>query len=158
MRVAGPADVDRLVGVMAEFYAESGFPVDRPRAATAFETLVTDERLGRVWILEAEGREAGYAVLTLGFSMEFGGRDAFLDDLFVRPEFRSRGLGGEAIDAARTFCAERGVRALHLEVGDTNDRAHELYRRAGFVDHDRRLMTLTIADPLHVTADTKTGG
>jgi ribosomal protein S18 acetylase RimI-like enzyme len=50
----------------------------------------------------------------------------------------------------RRFATELGVRALHLEVGRDNVPAQELYRRVGFVDTDRRLLTLKLADPTHV--------
>ena len=70
MRMAGPGDVTRLVELMVEFYAESGHPCDAVRAATAFDELVRDPRLGRVWLLEQDGRAVGYAVLTLGYSLD----------------------------------------------------------------------------------------
>lgn len=84
MRQATPEDVERLVDLMAEFYGESDYPLNRKRAADAFSTLLSDERLGRVWIVEADSENVGYIVLTLGYSMEYGGRDAYVDDLFVR--------------------------------------------------------------------------
>lgn len=150
MRPAAPADLDQLVTLMAEFYAESDYPLGRERAAEAFRTLLADERLGRVWLLEVDGRPAGYFVVTLGYSMEYGGLDAFLDDLFVRGEFRHAGLGTRAVEAARAFCLERGVRALHLEVDRANAAAQRVYRKAGFESHDRQLLTLRLAAPMHV--------
>jgi GNAT superfamily N-acetyltransferase len=151
-RPAVSADIPLLVEMMTEFYAESGYPLDPARAGTAFEQLLADPRLGGVWILQWEDRPAGYIVLTLGYSMEYGGRDAFVDDLFVRPTHRGRGLGTLALAEVRAACHELGVRALHLEVGHDNDRAAALYRRAGFVAHDRRLLTLPLADPTHAAA------
>jgi GNAT superfamily N-acetyltransferase len=134
---------------MAEFYAESGYPLNRQRAEAAFSDLLADPRLGRVWLIEAQGRPVGYVVLTLGYSLEYGGRDAFVDDLFIREGFRGQGLGTAALEIVRTACTELGARALHLEVGRDNDPAKALYRRAGFVDTDRQLLTLRLADPTH---------
>ena len=146
-RPATSADVPLLVEMMTEFYAESGYPLDAARARTAFEQLLTDPRSGQVWLLLWDGQPAGYVVMTLGYSMEYGGRDAFVDDLFVRPSCRGRGLGTLALAELRTACHELGVRALHLEVGYANDRAAALYLKAGFVAHDRRLLTLPLAGP-----------
>ncbi len=42
---------------------------------------------------------------------------------------------------AEAYCREHGVKALHLEVERHRQSAYELYRRAGFEDHDRYLMT-----------------
>jgi GNAT superfamily N-acetyltransferase len=144
-----PSDVARLVGLMSEFYAESGYPVHPQRAAETFAVLVGDPRLGRVWLLESGGADAGYLVVTLGYSMEYGGTDAFLDDLFVRAPFRGSGLGTAALKAAREFCLDHGVRALHLEVERGNGPAQRLYRAAGFEDNERQLLTLRLAAPLH---------
>jgi len=149
MRLAQLGDVARLVELMVEFYAETGYPCDPARAAIAFDELVRDPRLRRVWMLEQDGAAVGYAVLTLGYSLEYGGPDAFVDDLFVRASYRARGLGKAAIAEAKRTCLELGVRALHLEVARDNHVARETYRKAGFLDHDRLLLTLPLAAPLH---------
>jgi GNAT superfamily N-acetyltransferase len=148
IRMAGGGDLDVLVELMREFYAETGMPLDPGVARRAFATLVGDPRLGRVWILQdGDGRgTAGYVVLTLGYSMEFGGYDAFVDDLFVRPPYRSRGLGRAALDTVIGECRSRDVRAVHLEVDRNNGVAKRLYGAFGFVDHDRELLTRTLTD------------
>jgi ribosomal protein S18 acetylase RimI-like enzyme len=149
-RTAGPADVALLVELMTEFYAESDFRLDAKRAGAAFDELLGSPSLGRVWIAEVDGEAAGYVVLTLGYSMEYGGRDAFVDDLFVRPAFRGRGTGRLLLAEVRRACEALGVRALHLEVGRDNDPAQALYRRTGFVESGRQLLTLRLADPTHL--------
>lgn len=140
-RPASAGDVGTLVEMMGEFYAEWETPFDGGQAKRAFEQLVNDDNLGRVFLLERDGRPAGYAVLTLGFSMEFGGRDGFLDDLFVREPARGHGLGREAMEAVFNESRRRGVLALHLEVDRDNVRAKHLYRKFGFRDTDRQLLT-----------------
>jgi GNAT superfamily N-acetyltransferase len=150
MKRATTADVSLLVDLMAEFYGEAAYELDRRHAAAAFTALLDDPALGRVWILESDGQIGGYIVLTLGYSMEYGGRDAFVDDLFVRAPFRNRGLGTAAIETARAECEQLGVRAIHLEVGHDNDPALAVYRKAGFRNNDRELMTLRLASPSHL--------
>ncbi len=130
--------------MMAEFYAESAIPFAYEQSAQAFAAILVDDGLGRVWIFERGGSAAGYAVLTFGFSMEYGGRDAFLDDLFVREKHRGGGLGRTAMELILDECAKRSVKAIHLEVGRNNVAAKELYRRFGFVDHDLQLMTVRL--------------
>lgn len=151
LRAATSSDCALLVDLMSEFYAESGYPLNRRRAEVAFSELLADPVLGQVWLIQAEPGPVGYVVLTLGYSMEYGGRDAFVDDLFIRVPFRGRGLGKLALTEVRDACAKRGVRALHLEVGRDNTAAQSLYRQTGFVDTDRQLLTLRLADPTHLT-------
>lgn len=150
LRLATPSDRALLVELMSEFYAESSYALDRQRAEEAFRTLLADARLGRVWLIQSEGHVVGYVVVTFGYSMEYGGRDAFIDDLFIRPAFRGKGVGTMTLDAVRTEAVELGVRALHLEVGRDNPTAQTLYRQAGFKDNDRQLLTLRLADPTHL--------
>jgi GNAT superfamily N-acetyltransferase len=149
LRLAEREDVSRLVAFMTEFYGESGYSVNQTRAAEAFSILIANERLGYVWLIEAAGQDVGYVVLTLGYSMEYGGRDGFIDDLFVQAAYRNGGLGSATLSEVCSFAERLGVRALHLEVGRDNAAAHTVYRRAGFMDTERQLLTLRLADPSH---------
>lgn len=150
VREAVPADVPALVALMAEFYAEAGFPLPAGPATRAFAALLAAPQLGGVWLAEVDGEPAGYAVLTLGFSMEYGGLRGFVDDLYVRPAARGRGLAAAALGAVRDACERRGVRALHVEAGPDNDVARRLYARSGFADSGHLLLTLPLAPPVHV--------
>ena len=149
IRIATSADLAMLVDLMTDFYRESAFTLQPGSAKAAFAKLLADPALGRIWIGEQDGEAAGYIVLTVGFSMEYGGRDAFVDDLFVRPPFRGRGLGKQLLDTLIAECHRRNVRALHLEVDRANDRGHALYRSRGFVDNDRQLLTMKLARAIH---------
>jgi len=135
--------------MMEEFYAESGYPLNRRRATEAFTALLADERLGFVFFIQAGAQDVGYVVVTLCYSMEYGGPNAFVDDLFVRKPFRGAGLGKAALADARSLCADQGVRAIHVETGRDNAAAQAVYRRAGFAHTDRQLLTLKLASATH---------
>lgn len=140
-RPAAAADVAALLPMIRALCEHDGTAFDEAAVGRALAQVIADESLGRVWVIEWGDAPAGYVVLTFGFSLEFGGRDAFVDELYVREEFRGRGLGRRAVELAERACRERGVGALHLEVERANTPAQELYRRAGFRDHDRYLLT-----------------
>jgi GNAT superfamily N-acetyltransferase len=149
VRPAGLADVPELASLMIEFYAEASFRLARATAERTFEALIAAPYLGRVWLLESDGTRAGFVVLTVSFSMEYGGLRGFVDDFFVRKEFRRRGLGAAALAEVRRACAERGVRALLVETGPSNEAALRVYGRAGFVETGHTLLTLQLGDPVH---------
>ena len=149
MRPADLGDRERLLDLMADFYAESGFVLDRPHAEGAFATLLRDPRLGRVWLIEQDQAVVGYVVVTFVFAMEYGGLAAWVDDLYVEPHARGAGLGTGALAEVRESCAGLGVRALAVEVGRDNAAAQAVYRSAGMVAIDRELMMVSLADPLH---------
>jgi GNAT superfamily N-acetyltransferase len=148
-RSARANDLGRLVELMTEFYAESGYCLQSDRAAAAFSQLLADDRLGRIWLLDVDDTSVGYAVLTLGFSMEYGGLDAFIDDLFVQSAHRGQGYGTTAVAVLREACVALGVRAVHLEADGDNPAAQRVYRRAGFEGNTRQLLTLRLAAPTH---------
>jgi GNAT superfamily N-acetyltransferase len=138
---ATAGDVAALLDMMREFYALDGYPFDERAARSALMDLVGDPTLGRVWLARAGDEPIGYVVLTLGFSLEFHGRDAFVDELYVRLDHRGQGVGKRAIALVEATCRELGVRALHLEVERSNAAALQLYRTHAFIDHDRTLLT-----------------
>lgn len=133
---------ETLLALMQALYAEDGFAVfDEALARRGLETLLASAEFGRVFYVCRSREIIGYVVLCFGFSLEFGGRDAFVDELYIAPRFRSLGAGTAAIAYATQICHNEGIQALHLEVERHNTRAQNLYRRLGFVDHDRYLLT-----------------
>jgi len=127
--------------MMRRYYAEDGYPFVEAQARQAVIELIRDESLGGLWVAHAGGSIAGYLAVTLGFSLEYRGRDAFIDELFIAESRRGQGLGREALEVAESYCRRLGVQALHLEVERHREPALELYRRTGFKAHDRQLMT-----------------
>ncbi|MGH7805921.1 MAG: GNAT family N-acetyltransferase [Candidatus Binatia bacterium] len=141
LRLATAGDVDVLLAMMRDYYAFDGLDFDEAAARRALDGQLAAPERGEVWLAEADGAAIGYAVLCLGWSLEFHGRDAFVDEIFVAERARGTGLGRELLSRLEERSRALGVRALHLEVDHENHRAQSVYRAAGFVDHDRRLMT-----------------
>jgi GNAT superfamily N-acetyltransferase len=151
MRRATSGDIPLLVSLMKDFYAEAKYDLDQARAAAAFSAVIADEQLGYVWIIDAEGHDVGHIVLTLRFAMEFCGRLACLDDLYVKPAWRNRGLATAALREVADLCKKAGLSALTVEVGADNRPARAVYDRIGFVEAaDRRLLTFALTLPAHV--------
>jgi ribosomal protein S18 acetylase RimI-like enzyme len=137
-------DIPALVELMREFYAEADYPLDKQWAAAGFSALLRDDSRGAVWIVFDDSEPAGYVVLTVRFSMEYGGLDAFIDDLFIRPAYRRQGLGRAALKALFDECERRQVLAVHVEVGSDNIGAKALYRSYGLEPQSDRRQMLTV--------------
>ena len=150
MRAATNTDLPHLLVLMTEFYKESGFVLDQQRAEAAFSSLLSDPRLGRVWLVEQDSVAVGHIIVTFVFAMEYGGLVAWVDDFYVRPAFRALGLGTAALAQVVRLCVGLGVRAVSVEVGADNVVAQAVYRSAGLAPIDRRLMTLGLADPANL--------
>jgi diamine N-acetyltransferase len=144
-KAADRSDVDVLLGLRRAFCRHEHLPFDEGAARSALEGLLVDGSLGRVWLICFDGAAAGYVVLTFGCSLEFGGRDAFVDELYVEESHRGLGGGGLALRQAEDACRALGVRALHLEVDRGNHRARAVYEKAGFEDRNNHLLTKRLA-------------
>jgi ribosomal protein S18 acetylase RimI-like enzyme len=143
---ATPDYIEALIAMMLEFYALDGTaPFDEEVARRALLGVIGDDTLGRVFLILLANEVAGYAVLTFGYSLEFHGRDAFVDEIYLRAEYRGRGIGKRALQFLTEVCAAEGVNALHLEVERENTLAQAVYRKFGFEDQDSYLMTKWIA-------------
>ena len=142
---ATPADLDLLVGYMRGLRADDPLPagaVDAEQGGrAAMAALLADPSVGRVWLIRSESVAVGYVVLTLSYSIEFGGRCGFIDELYVDVNHRGRGFGRQALELVNAAAARLGVRVLLLEVSATNERARNLYRSIGFAERPYRLMS-----------------
>ena len=136
-----PQTLDTALELMARFYAGEALDFQPHRARRALEHLLANHDLGVFSFIQLDGRIAGYFVLTLGFSLEFGGRFALLDEFYVEPAHRGHGMGATALDYIERIARSYGVAALRLEVDRANPRVRAFYQRAGFQPHDRDLMT-----------------
>ena len=144
-------DIPALLTLMSQFYAESGYELNCLYAERAFAAILSDERLGYVWLIDGVDTSVGYIVLSLRFAMEYGGLIGCLDDLYVAPQSRNKGLGTAALMQVRDFCKTSGICAITVEVGFNNGPAQTAYRRVGLVETpDRQLLALAIASPTHV--------
>lgn len=139
VRRAGLADIDALIALHERFCSEDGHPFDARRARRAFEPLLADDAHGVVW-----STPAGYAVVTWGWSIEAGGAEAVLDEIFVTE--RGRGVGSELIRHLLDDCRARGIARVFLETESHNERVRALYQREGFVVDDSIWMSHDFTD------------
>lgn len=140
-RCATDRDLSVILTLMPEFYALEHLRFDEAFATRALRQLWADPAAGAVYLIEIAGVAHGYLVLGFNFSLEFGGRYAWIDELYVRQPFQGRGVGRAALAFVESLCRDRGMVAVRLEVARQNMRAERLYQRAGYEDYNRDLLT-----------------
>lgn len=138
---AASDDADLLLTMMEALYLYDEHPFNAAQARRAMLALLELPLLGNIWLIRLTEDVIGYLVLTFGFSLEFGGRDALLDELFIAEPHRGKGFGKQALRFAFDYCRKQAIHALHLEVLTGNEKAAAIYSRFGFKQDDRRLMT-----------------
>lgn len=82
-------------------------------------------------LVQHQGQTAGFCSLSFSYSTEAGGAVVLIEEVFVAPEFRGHGLGGEVFEFIRSEYRGKAAR-LRLEVAEDNTRAIALYQRLGF--------------------------
>ncbi len=137
LRPATRADVPLildLIRALAEYERE-------PDAVEATEELLEEQLFGEhpgaeVVIAEVDGQGAGFALFFHNFSTWRGRRGLYLEDLFVRPQFRGLGLGRALMIHLAKLAVQRGCARFEWSVLDWNTPAIDFYRSLGAVGMD----------------------
>lgn len=140
-RPATEADTELLLKMMREYYAYDGHAFEERRARMALLAFLREPSYGRAWLICDDSTPVGYVVLTLGYSLEYLGRDAFIDELYLRESHRARGWGRRTLEFIEDEARKLEIRSIHLEVVRDNLAAKEVYRKSGYQDHDHYLMS-----------------
>jgi|GEM_PF-2875451 len=98
-------DIRDIMIMMADFHADDRVAWQPGEVRRALADLFTQPAYGIFWLVEMDGQAIGFLVLTFGFSLEFHGRNAFVDEFYIRPEFRCRGFGSKALAYVMDYCA-----------------------------------------------------
>jgi hypothetical protein len=101
--VPGTMEFSMLAPMARAFHFEDGHPLT-PDGEAAVEQIARGAPLVRAWIILEAAQMIGYVVLTLGYSIEHGGRDGFIDDLYLIPEARGGGRGKKVLAFALAGC------------------------------------------------------
>jgi ribosomal protein S18 acetylase RimI-like enzyme len=134
-------DASGVLAMMRALYLEDppSFSVDPDRFGLTIERFLDDPARGSVIVFTDAGKTRGYALLVPYWSNEYGGTIVYVDELFVVPEARNRGIARQFFDflgQTRPFDAV----AIALEVSPANLRAQRLYESIGL--SPRRNITL----------------
>ena len=132
IRPATPADRDVTVALLVAQMREHDIPTPAARLGAAFDHVVADAAHGVILLACENERAIGVAALTYAFPIEVGERTAWLEELYVEPASRERGIGTALLRSALEIAATAGAVAVDLEIVAGHERAERLYDRFGF--------------------------
>ncbi|UQZ89311.1 N-acetyltransferase [Deltaproteobacteria bacterium Smac51] len=129
-------DKDIFLTMSDEFYHSEAVdhPVSSENWLRTFDAIIEGQSLAKGWmIIAGDGRPAGYLLASLMWSGEFGGLVCWLEELYVRSDFRGQGLGGQAMKTAMEEVRKKNkVLGYRLEVAPANAGVEEIYQKVGF--------------------------
>lgn len=133
IRRATHEDVPALLSLIEAYCAADDHVYDEASALAALGLLVEDDSVGQLWMLGGDP-PLGYAVVTWGHSIESGGREALLDEIYVSEA--GSGIGSAALPEILEAAKAAGAKRIFLETERENERARTFYGRHGFVEED----------------------
>jgi GNAT superfamily N-acetyltransferase len=129
---ATPTDLEALRQLLGQQFVEHGIELNGEVLVQATAQMLRDERLGFFVLARQGGKTVGMAAVSFAWTLEHGGRSAWLDELYVLPEHRGQGLGTALLAEVEREIGRSGCAAIDLEVDRAHARAERLYRRVGF--------------------------
>ncbi|MDD6395980.1 MAG: GNAT family N-acetyltransferase [Firmicutes bacterium] len=136
------SDKEKYIEMATEFYNSEAVDhaVDTPNFEKAFDEMMRSDTYVECWFIEENAKIAGYIMLLKTYSQEAGGICIWFDEVWVEPEFRGRGIGGNALKQMMSIYSDAA--RFRLEYSEENPRAAQLYRRLGFDDLVYRQMCI----------------
>ena len=141
IRRASPGDRDHILQLISEFYEIDGHVFDAVTVEAGLDPLLGSDRFGVV-LVSGEPVPSGYAAVVWSYSIESGGPDALLDEIYVRE--RGSGAGRLLMEAVFDEVRGRGMHRLFLETETPNQRARSFYEKLGFMAEDSEWMHIDL--------------
>ena len=131
--LATAADADRVMDLLTRYHAEADLPFDDAHRAAVAGPLLEGSPLGAVWLIGPKSSPLGYVMVTFGWSMPHGGMVGWLEECYIRPSVRGRGIGTEVLHAVAVNLGRAGMQAMHAILPDADpDAAARFCAKAGF--------------------------
>jgi GNAT superfamily N-acetyltransferase len=129
---AAVSDCRQCAAVLVGQLREHGVDASVKQLAQVLENVVTEAGRGFILLARHDGRIVGIAYVATILSAEHCGPVGWLEELYVTPSLRSRGIGTALISATLERARETGIVAIDLEIDAGHSRSEWLYRRFGF--------------------------
>ncbi|HRB72759.1 MULTISPECIES: GNAT family N-acetyltransferase [unclassified Flavobacterium] len=139
------ADIPEAVTLMRDFYAIDNYHIDPATSEALFTEFISNDNLGRAWLIYSDNELIGYTIITFIFSFEYKGRYAFLDELYLSEKARGKGIGKQAIEFIKAEALKLKLKVIYLEVENHNENAQKLYLAQNFTVHHRKMMKYIVA-------------
>lgn len=134
---ATPAETDAVVELIRQQFAEHHILCEPGQLGRSVAPMLSPDGPGFVLLAKDGGHHLGLAAVAFSWTLEHGGRSAWLDELYVVPDHRDAGIGTALLDRALAEVRREGCLAVDLEVDAEHRRAESLYHRRGFQRLDR---------------------
>jgi ribosomal protein S18 acetylase RimI-like enzyme len=140
IQLASKDDLSELLPLVRAYHEFEGIILTESNRKKSVQGLICNRSLGGIWLVCVDTKLVGYIALCSGYSIEFGGLDAFVDEFYISADYRGKGIGGKVLELIKKKAQMMDIRALHLEVSRSNTKAQTLYSKASFKAREKYLL------------------
>lgn len=133
-------DIPRLLPMVAAFHEEVGLDTTEELREASLNALWDLDIQAAIWLIGPKRAPVGYLAVGFGYSISLGGREARIDEFFIRSKVRGRGMGTQALGGLLPALHQMGVRALHADLALADATARKLFERAGLRPFDAEMV------------------
>jgi diamine N-acetyltransferase len=134
-------DIELILKFMNSYYEYEGLSFDKRRKTKTVKQLLKNPSIGRLYLIEVDGIAIGYFCLIYGYSLEYDGRDVFLDEIYIDRNYRRKGIGSFVMNKIDSISRKEKLRAIHLTVYKHNIKAYSFYKKNEYQDQKIRLLS-----------------
>ncbi|MBM3418444.1 MAG: GNAT family N-acetyltransferase [Bacteroidetes bacterium] len=134
-------DIETILDFMVDYYKIEEVEFDRIKSKRTIEDFISNGTSGSLCMIHLSDEPIGYFCLAYSFTLENYGKDCFVDEIYIKPNFRNQGVGSEVMKYIENYLTDNDFKAIHLIVYDKNPIAYKYYLKNGFHEHKARFMT-----------------
>lgn len=146
IHLANKAEIEIILDLLSRQFEEHEIEVTEGRLRYAVDAMLADSNLGFFLLAQSGENVVGLACVSFCWTLEHGGKSAWLDELYVLPEFRGQGIGQALLNSVLKKAQILGAAAVDLEVDIEHRRAEGLYQRYGFQTLPRSRWVKSLGD------------
>ncbi len=140
IRKASESDLPQALKLVRAYHEYEDIQLSDRQRETSVRSLINDRKLGGIWLVFSDEIMIGYIALCFGYSIEFSGREATVDEFYIMPEYRGKGFGTKVLECIKAEARKYDLKVLHLEVARSNKKARKLYAQAGFSAREKYVL------------------
>jgi GNAT superfamily N-acetyltransferase len=142
--VAEKSDIEAVLPLLSQQLSEHNIDIRSNELSDAVAGIISDSRVGLIAAAYLGKDCIGVAYLSFIWALEHGGKSGWLEELFVDPSHRGKGLGSRLLLFVMEQARERGCRAIDLEIDSSHERVRSLYSRHLFYELSRSRMAVKL--------------
>lgn len=130
-------DYNELIGMVSALYNEDpeGQPINSSKVEATINEYKENSQKIKIIIILKNSYIIGYSLLVYFWSNEYGGNILFIDELYIKKEFRNKGIGSYFLKYVENM---DDINAIQLETTPSNKRVYKYYKKMGFEDIENK--------------------